>query len=343
MRGKQPSGNNLLKIPPFQDSHVHFMREGYPIKVDEGLPLSAEYLSWGIVLVEDMGHKNGLGWEFKKRLNRGKPGPLKIRTAGQALYKKGTYGGFLGKGISGKQEIGAAIKAIAEAGADYLKIINSGIVSFREACPVTSGGFSDEEWKVIQEEASRHNLKIRCHANGDHFIQQAVAFGVSSIEHGFFVSPETVHRMVERKVSWTPTGFAFLSIKTFLAKEEQFLVEKIVDNHLKAVYDGISIGVTLRIGTDSGSKGVQPGKSFFKELQLFKQAGLTLDQIVSAACLNREEIDKGTYLLVERNFIEKEKVEALFINGRALDGRYAPRSNPMTGKINYDGHEKNKS
>ncbi len=332
MRVMEQSENNLLKISPFRDAHMHFMREGHPIRIDEGLALSAEYLSRGISSVEDMGHRNGLGWAFKKKSNRETTGFLKIYTAGQALYKKGTYGGFLGKGVSGEQEIKTAIKTVAEGGADFIKIINSGIVSLKETCPVTAGGFSPEEWKVIRDEAGRHDLTIRCHANSDRSIQQAVAFNVSSIEHGFFISEETLHRMLERKVSWTPTGIALLSIKPFLSREEQIWIEKIVDNHLKAVYYGASIGVNLRVGTDSGSKGVRPGKSFFKELQLFKQAGLSLDQIIAAACLGREEMEKGNYLLVEKNFIEMEKVEALFINGQRYEVALAVLRNPVDDK-----------
>lgn len=332
-----------MKVPPFRDAHIHFMRDGNPIRIDEGLSLSAEYLSRGISSVEDMGHRNGLGWEFKKLTNPGKTGFLTLRTAGQALYKKGTYGGFLGKGVSGKQEIKTAIKTMAEAGADFIKIINSGIVSLKETCPVTAGGFSLEEWKVIREEAGRYDLTIRCHANSDRSIQQAVAFDVSSIEHGFYISEETLHRMVERNISWTPTGVALLSIKPFLSREEQVWIEKIVDNHLKAVYYGASIGVNLRVGTDSGSKGVRPGKSFFKELQLFQRAGLSLDQIKAAACLGREEMEKGNYLLVGKNFIEMEKVEALFINGREWDCGTIPLPDPVAEKLKKRCHEKTKS
>ena len=76
-----------------------------------------------------------------------------------------------------------------------------------------------------------------------------------------------------------------------------------------------SIGVKLEVGTDSGSKGVRPGESFFKELRLFKKAGLSFEQILSAACLDQAEIEQGNYLLVENNFIETEKVEAVFIKG----------------------------
>jgi hypothetical protein len=88
-----------------------------------------------------------------------------------------------------------------------------------------------------------------------------------------------------------------------------------MNHHLKDVSYAASTGVNLGVGTDSGSRGVRPGESFFKELQLFQKAGLSLDQILSAACLDHEEIERGTYLLVKINFIEMEKVEAVFNHG----------------------------
>lgn len=308
-------GNNFLKIPPFQDAHMHFMIEGRQADIDDYPRLTREYLSRGILSVTDMGHKSGVGTGIKKVVYPGGRNPLRIRSAGRALSQKGTYGGFLGEGLTGKKEIKTAIEALARAGVDFIKVINSGIVSFREKSLVTEGGFSTEEWQVIREEAGRHGLTIRCHANTDRLIRQAVAFGASSIEHGFFISKETLQEMVEKKVSWTPTVFALLTIKPFLTEEEQRHLAQIVANHLKAVYYGASIGVTLRVGTDSGSKGVRPGESFLKELKLFREAGLSWEQVVSAACLGREEIEKGNYLLVEKNFIDRERVEDVFIKG----------------------------
>ena len=193
-----------------------------------------------------------------------------------ALNKKGGYGGFLGKGVSGKEEIRSAIQTLAETGADFIKIINSGIVSLQEEKPVTEGGFSGDEWKVIQEEAGVHGLPVRCHANSDRAIRQAVDFGVSSVEHGFFISKETLQVMAEKGVAWTPTAIALLSLKAFLSPEEQNRVDRIVDLHLEAINYAASIGVKLQVGTDSGSKGVRPGESFFKELQLFQKGGIIL-------------------------------------------------------------------
>lgn len=292
-------------------------------------PLRTAYLSRGIFSIDDMGQKNAPGLEFKAGVERENRG-FKIRTSGQALFKKGTYGGFLGKGVSGKDEITKAITALALAGVDFIKVINSGIVLPQGETPVTEGGFSDEEWRVIRGEAGRHLLKIRCHANTDPLIRQAVAFGVSSIEHGFFISRETLHWMVEKKVSWTPTVFALLSIKPFLSREERGLVEKIVDNHLKALYYGASFGVKLQVGTDSGSKGVGPGESFFKELRLWQRAGLSFDQIISAACQDREEIEKGNYLVVKSDFIEKQRVDAVFIGNHCYKINASPEGCPET-------------
>ncbi len=268
-----------------------------------------------------MGHKTGPGLKFKKVSDRGSPFPIRVLSAGWALHKKGGYGGFLGKGISGKEEIRSAIKNLAEHGADFVKIINSGIVSLGEENQVTAGGFSGEEWKVIEEEAGLQGLPVRCHANSDRAIRQAVEFGVSSVEHGFFISRETLQVMAEKGVAWTPTAIALLGLKASLSPGQQNRVDRIVDQHLEAVLYADSMGVKLQIGTDSGSKGVRPGESFFKELQLFRKAGLSFKQILSAACLDQAEVEQGNYLLVEDKFIEMEKVEAVFIKGVRLKNR----------------------
>lgn len=168
-----------------------------------------------------MGHKSGLGLKFNKGFDRKSPFPIKVRSAGLALHKKGGYGGFLGKAVSGNEDIRSAVQALAQSGADFIKIINSGIVSLQEEKPVTEGGFSEEEWKVIQEEAGLNHLPICCHANSDRAIRQAVDFGVSSIEHGFFISQETLRVMVEKNVAWTPTAIAFLSLKAFLSPKNK--------------------------------------------------------------------------------------------------------------------------
>jgi hypothetical protein len=307
----------LLKIPPFQDAHIHFMVSGRPVEPSEFPALAKAYLFRGILSVQDMGHKNGRGPEYKK--NSGNLFPfLTIRSAGLALYRKGTYGGFLGLGVEKGADIKAAVKALSERGADYLKIINSGIVSLQEKKPVTEGGFSAEQWRILQGEAEKYQLKIHCHANSDGAIRQAVDFGAASIEHGFFISRETLTQMAEKRVAWTPTLSALQNLRPFVSPEAQGTLDRIAEAHLEAIGFAATQGVLLRVGTDSGAKGTQTGTPFFTELQLFKKAGLSLKQILAAACREPEGTGQETYLLVKENFIESGRVEQVIFQGTEI-------------------------
>lgn len=115
---------DLLKIPPFRDSHIHFTVDGKPASTKDLLEIKDEYLRNGIFSVNDMGHVTGIG--LKAKISPGRD--ILIRTAGFAIYKKGTYGAFLGRGIAEKNGIKRVIKDITDAGADFIKVVNSGVV-----------------------------------------------------------------------------------------------------------------------------------------------------------------------------------------------------------------------
>jgi hypothetical protein len=308
---------DLLRIPPFQDAHVHFMVSGRPVGPKEFPALAEAYLGRGILSVKDMGHKNGRGLEYKKKPGSGGPF-LTIQSSGCALYRRGTYGGFLGRGLEDGADLEAAVRTLAEGGADYLKVINSGIVSLQDKSPVTEGGFSAAQWRILQREAEKYHLKIHCHANSDPAIRQAVDFGAASIEHGFFISRETLAHMAERKVSWTPTVSALQNIRPFVPPEGQRTLDRIVSDHLEMMAYASSQGVALRIGTDSGAKGTPTGAAFFTELQFFQKAGLSLEQILKAACRTIDGAGEETFLLVKRNFIESGRVEQIVFKGTAI-------------------------
>lgn len=304
----------VLTIPPFRDGHMHFLIDGRPIAEDRLGNIGDCYLRNGIFAVCDMGHKSGIGLEAKRIFGAA----LEVQSAGYALYRRGTYGSFLGRPVSGKEELRDAVDEIAASGADFLKIINSGMVDIRGVGLVTEGGFSTEELVALIEAAREHHLSVICHANSDRAIRAAVDAGVASIEHGFFISPETLHVMAEKKVSWVPTIIALLSLSAASAPAEKKNIEKIIESHLQSITYAASIGVVLRVGTDSGSKGVSHGASFFDELQLLQKAGLALEQILSAACMGKEEVEKGNYLVVKEDFITARRIETIFKEGKEL-------------------------
>jgi hypothetical protein len=314
------SSPDIRKVPPFKDAHMHFMLNGRPASHQEITEIAGAYAKCGIFSVDDMGHCTGIGLDEKTCL----AGKIAVRSAGYAIYKTGGYGAFLGKGVSGKGEIEKVVREIADAGADFIKVINSGVVSSRGMQPVTAGGFTLEELRVVYSEAEERGLEMICHANSDSAIRDAVVAGAASIEHGFFVSEETLHMMAEKGVSWTPTAFALLSVVSSAPKDQRSYIEGVVDVHLSSVHYASSVGVKLHVGTDSGSKGLSHGESFFEEMRLFKKAGLSLDQILSAACMGNEEIEKGNNLFIGADFIEEGKINAIYRNGKRFDSLLFP-------------------
>jgi imidazolonepropionase-like amidohydrolase len=263
-----------------------------------------------------MGGREGVGLRLKKALDRQEVPPIRLKSAGYALHKKGLYGGFLGRGVEGIKEIREAVAGIFREGGDFVKVVHSGIVSLKNPGRITSGGFNREELRCLVEEARRYGLPVHCHVNSDQAIREAASFPIASIQHGFFISEETLHILKEKEIHWTPTLYALDHLKNGLPAEQEGALEKIVEGHLESLSRAAQLGVRLVAGTDSGSQGVSPGCSFLKELALFKKAGLGLEQILSAACLDPGEIVKGNYLLVKDDFIREGNIEAVFRQGK---------------------------
>jgi imidazolonepropionase-like amidohydrolase len=314
MRYPGNQDNDLIIIPPFRDAHMHFTREGRAASEVEIVEILTACGRAGIFSLCDMGHRTAAGREAKKI----SAGQIEVRTALHAISKKGGYGSFLGRPVAGEKEIRDAVKDIAGAGADFIKVINSGVVSQDRAEPVTGGGFSLEELKVICEEAGEKNLAVACHANSQGAIKNAVVAGAASIEHGFFISGEILHMMAGRGTSWTPTIFALLAFSSGLPPSDRKYIEEVAAKHIEAVAHAASIGVRLRVGTDSGCRGVNHGDSFFEELRLFKTAGLSFEEIVSAACMERDQIGKGNFIAVEKDFVSTGKIRAVYRDGKKL-------------------------
>ncbi|MCC6347360.1 MAG: amidohydrolase family protein [Nitrospirales bacterium] len=305
----------MLRIPPFRDAHVHFRQEGKPLREGDLRELLLACRGVGILHLEDMGDKSGIGLRVKESLLP----DLRVRSSGYALSRKGAYGAFLGRATGGgTAELREAVREIAEAGADFIKVINSGIVCAGGDRAVSEGGFSPGELRVLCGEAGERGLPVACHANSDEAVRSAVLAGVASIEHGFFVSEETLHLMRERGVAWTPTVIALLGIASLFSPPERRYIESVVEGHLRSLSLAASLGVPLRIGTDSGSRCIPFGGSFFDEMQLFRKAGLSREQILAAACMGREEAGEGNYLLVREDFIGTRRVEAVFREGRRV-------------------------
>ena len=272
----------MKKLPPFVDHHVHLFIDGRECLSEESAetiinPLSSK----GILGFYDMGSKSALGLNLKRS-------GVSIFSAGKALCKKGGYGGFLGFEVSDIEDIKMAIRWNVSRGADFIKVINSGIVTGNPDKPVSEGGFSREELKVIVQEAAASGKVVRCHANSEGAIKDAILSGVSTIEHGFFIDEDCLYLMAESGVIWIPTIYALKAYSLgIIDSDKRRYLDSIVDDHMQSVYKGYGLGVVIKAGSDSGAKGVPHGEAFIEELRLLRSAGLTIRDVLRAATIGQ--------------------------------------------------------
>ncbi|TQJ68106.1 imidazolonepropionase-like amidohydrolase [Arthrobacter sp. SLBN-100] len=127
------------------------------------------------------------------------------------------------------------------------------------------------------------NAGVLCHAYSAQGIDGAVRAGVRSIEHGVFVSEETISRMASQGTYFTPTMDAITSMAgssnpILAARGKEYT--PIIKAAVKAAHDA---GVTVVAGTDSFGSDVTP---IGTEVRLLSEAGLSPLDALRAATVN---------------------------------------------------------
>lgn len=124
---------------------------------------------------------------------------------------------------------------------------------------------------------------VLCHAYSAEGIDGAVRAGVRSIEHGVFVSEETISRMARRGTYFTPTLDAITSMAgssnpILAARGTEYT--PIIKAAVRAAHEA---GVTVVAGTDSFGSDVTP---IGTEARLLAEAGLSPLDALRAATVN---------------------------------------------------------
>lgn len=151
--------------------------------------------------------------------------------------------------------------------------------------------FSHEEQKAIVEEAKRSEVAIAAHCHGSAGIRSALEAGVTTIDHGTYLTEELADLMIEKGAILIPTRYAIEKLLQNVDKEDlpDYVVEKITamgDQHMDALKIAIRKGVKIAVGTDIFVSG--PGNIFTwgenaLELKYLVDAGMSeMDAIVAA-------------------------------------------------------------
>ena len=261
----------------------------------------------GFTTVRDLGG-TGVNISIKKAIESGKiPGP-RVFTAGKSLATTGGHAdptnGSSRKliGDPGPKEgvvnsVEDAKKAVRQRyknGADCIKITATGGV-LSVAKSGDNPQFTIEEVKAICETAKDYGMHVAAHAHGDEGMQRAIIGGVKTIEHGTYMSDETMALMIKNDAYLVPTITAGKEVEE-KAKIKGFYPDIVVP---KALAVGPQIqgtfakaykkGVGIAFGTDAG---VFKHGNNGKEFGYMVEAGMPAMETLQSATITNAKILK---------------------------------------------------
>lgn len=226
-----------------------------------------EYRKRGIKFIRDGGDALGVS---KKTRELAAEYEIDYRTPIFAIHKNGHYGAIVGKGFDNLKEYYNLIKEAKEQGADFIKIMTTGLLDFNNHGKVTGVPLSKEEVKEMVHIAHEEGMAVMSHTNGVFGVQTAIEAGVNSVEHGNYIDEETIRMMASSDTVWVPTLVTVRNLKGCDRYEDavlQPIIERAEEN-LKLAY---RYKAKVALGSDAGAYKVMHGQGIEDEYQAFQK------------------------------------------------------------------------
>lgn len=256
----------------------------------------SEYQRRGITFIREGGDDLGVS-SLVKRI-AGEYG-IDYRSPVFAIHKNHHYGGIVGKGFDTMEEYRALVMEAIRRGADFIKIMLSGLVDFSQYGVITSSPLTYEEMQEMVEIAHQKGLSVMAHVNGAEPVRLAAMAGVDSIEHGRYLGEESLQAMKEHRTLWVPT---LVTVKNLIGCDRypKEVVEQIYQSDRDHVKQAKRMGVQMALGSDAGAYLVPHGKGIEDEYRAFQEilgAGRELDAYLqSGEEAIRERFQRGGVL-----------------------------------------------
>ena len=248
------------------DCHIHMVLDGLDWKaaiarhgqaVDESWirRTLAHYQELGFTYLRDGGDRWGVG--KRARELAGEYG-ITYRTPLAPLCKLGHYGGFIGEKYGNLREYAELVRKNRENGADFIKIMISGLMDFDHFGVLTEEGLEPAEIRELIHIAHEEGMAVMAHANGARTVEAAAQAGVDSIEHGAYLDEDALHAMAEAGTVWVPTLSAIGNLRG-RGRFDETAVERILESAAENVSRFAALGGLLAPGSDAGAWGVPHG------------------------------------------------------------------------------------
>ena len=193
--------------------------------------------------------------------------------------------------VDGVDKVREAAREELRKGAAQLKVFVSGGVVFPAEGHPTRYEFSEAELVAAVEEAAARGTYVMAHVYTDEGVQRCLNAGVRSIEHGNFMSKETMARLAEKGAFFDPTFISL--VQRVETADKTNLSSAIVDNLRRTIARGKQVyawaqqhQVPIALGTDLW--GPEAQKSQLREFEMRIELDTAPNVIRSATAINAE-------------------------------------------------------
>ena len=248
------------------DCHMHMVLDGFDWKAaiarhkqgpDDAFihRTLALYRDAGYTYLRDGGDRWGVG---KRARELAADYGIRYRTPLSNLCRKGHYGGFIGELYEDFREYHALVKRLRGEGADFIKIMISGLMDFDRFGVLSEEGLPTDAIRELVHIAHEEGFAVMAHANGARVMEAAAAAGVDSIEHGAYADADALSAMAEGGTVWVPT---VSTVCNLLGKGrfDDAAVSAIAAHTAENLRSFAAMGGRIACGSDAGAWAVPHG------------------------------------------------------------------------------------
>jgi imidazolonepropionase-like amidohydrolase len=236
-------------MPGLVDAHTHLA----------DLDAARAALRSGVTTARNMGVNHFVDIGMRELNRRGVVDLPDMLSAGYHIYPTPREGLFLDlpqlsdlmPEIRGLDQVRRVTRAQIERGVDVIKV-NATDRAGTVATDPRRQLYTEEEMRVIVEEARKAKIGVAAHAHGDEGGLAAVRAGARSIEHGTYLSPTTLELMKARGTWFVPT----LATMAEMMEPRNDVALQIRGRHMvprlrETTAMAIRMGVKIAAGTDT--------------------------------------------------------------------------------------------
>ena len=223
------------------------------------------YQDKGITFVRDGG--DALGVSLRAKEIAPEYG-IDYRTPVFAIHKEGHYGSIVGKSFATMREFHDRVLEAKKAGADFIKIMTTGIMDFNAHGAVTGTPLDAAEVKEMVHIAHEEGMNVMSHTNGDYGVQAAVEAGGDSLEHGNYMNEDSLAMLAQSHMVWVPT---LVTVRNLMGdgRYEDEVLWPIIESAKENVRKAFQLGIKVAPGSDAGAYRVLHGQGIQDEMDSF--------------------------------------------------------------------------